>query len=222
MADEQTTEISDYERMAKIIADTPSPQVARAVEPETVRGRNLLHRAAARLLVMASEDFDIADQGDAAGLATEIRQFLDERLAAQPPSAAETALRLLMDVPAVRQVMNPSGKPHVGNCGCSWCAAHAAIRGSAEAPQPPRVLCICPSGVSRSDCPVCGTTPSSFEDPIYSDVLRWTKARKTVTVVQVQRAFRLGYNRSAHLVERMARENAISGPRPDNTWRVAS
>ena len=51
------------------------------------------------------------------------------------PAAALRALRLLASVPAVRQVMNPSGQPHQGNCGCPRCVVQAAIHGAAEPPR---------------------------------------------------------------------------------------
>lgn len=62
---------------------------------------------------------------------------------------------------------------------------------------------------------------SEYEDPIYPDVLRWVKARKTVTIVQTQRAFRLGFNRSQRLIERMEREGVLVGPRPNNQYRLS-
>lgn len=59
-----------------------------------------------------------------------------------------------------------------------------------------------------------------YEDPIYPDVLQWVKAQKTATITQIQRAFRLGWNRSAHLVERMQREGLVTGPDIRNRYRV--
>ena len=59
---------------------------------------------------------------------------------------------------------------------------------------------------------VTDTDEEAYEDALYPDVVQFVVGGQRVSISSIQRKFETGYNRSAHLVERMEQNGVVSAP----------
>lgn len=54
--------------------------------------------------------------------------------------------------------------------------------------------------------------PSEIDDRLYSEAVEFVRQHACVWVAQLQRHFRIGFNRAAWLIERMQEEGVVTAP----------
>ncbi|WP_240629987.1 DNA translocase FtsK [Brenneria alni] len=58
------------------------------------------------------------------------------------------------------------------------------------------------------------------KDPLYADVVKFLAGKTEASISQLQRHFRIGYNRAARLIEALESEGVISAPEQDGIRKV--
>ncbi|MEC8461496.1 MAG: DNA translocase FtsK 4TM domain-containing protein [Pseudomonadota bacterium] len=58
----------------------------------------------------------------------------------------------------------------------------------------------------------CSTNESKSEDDIYDEAVQWVTQTRKVSISSLQRRLRIGYNRSANLVDRLEAQGVVSSP----------
>ncbi|RLM26521.1 recombination-associated protein RdgC [Brenneria alni] len=74
----------------------------------------------------------------------------------------------------------------------------------------------------RSDAMTVITADSDDldKDPLYADVVKFLAGKTEASISQLQRHFRIGYNRAARLIEALESEGVISAPEQDGIRKV--
>ena len=58
-----------------------------------------------------------------------------------------------------------------------------------------------------------------FNDPLYDEAVRIVVETRRASIIALQRRLLIGFNRSAHLIERMEREGIVGPLPPDGVVR---
>ncbi|WP_345891395.1 DNA translocase FtsK [Dickeya oryzae] len=58
------------------------------------------------------------------------------------------------------------------------------------------------------------------DDPFYPEAVQFVQSSRRASISGLQRHFRIGYNRAAHLIEAMESKGVVSAPKHDGTRDV--
>jgi DNA segregation ATPase FtsK/SpoIIIE-like protein len=62
--------------------------------------------------------------------------------------------------------------------------------------------------------------PEEYSDHLYPEALAHIRDVKRVSISNIQRKFRIGYNRAWQIVERMEKEGAVTEPEQNGARRI--
>ncbi|MGG8129935.1 hypothetical protein PGN77_11460 [Klebsiella aerogenes] len=66
------------------------------------------------------------------------------------------------------------------------------------------------------------TYTDSYSDPLLEDAIKFVLDTARPSISSIQRQFRIGYNRAAHIIEAMESKGIVSAPRHDGTRAITA